>query len=494
MAVAVPTSPHSQALILNSNQNRLLLHTNERASLSQLKQIHAQTLKTTIPIDPQTHFLYSRVLHFSSAYDFNYSLRLLGHIPNPNSFMFNTLIRACAWSKDHKDQAFLLYCKMLEEGDVLPDKHTYPFVLKACAFLFDEFEGKQIHAHVLKHGFGSDVYVNNSLIHFYGSCGCLDDGKKVFDKMSERSLVSWNVMIDVLVQLGQFLDALEMFVEMMSVFVPDGYTMQSAISACAGLGTLSLGMWAHAFILRNFDVDVGVDVLVNNCLLDMYFRCGSVAFAVEVFERMDKRNLNSWNSMILGFAMHGEAEKALDYFAWMINKVGFMPNSITFVGVLSACNHRGLVDDGRMYFALMVSKYEIEPRLEHYGCLVDLLARAGLIDEAMDIVGSMPMKPDAVIWRSLLDACSKKNATPALSEEMARQVLDSEGGDCSGAYVLLSRVYASASKWDEVGLLRRLMTEKGITKEPGCSLIEINAQQEMRSGAEYTKPVLLKKN
>ncbi|KAK6931171.1 DYW domain [Dillenia turbinata] len=238
--------------------------------------------------------------------------------------------------------------------------------LKPVLLMFDKFEGKQIHAHVLKHGFGSDVYSNNSLIQFFGSCGCLANGKKVFDKMSERSLVSWNVMIDFLVQVGQFVDALEMFVEMRSVFVPDGYTMHS------------------------------VDVWMNNCLLDMYFRCGSVAFAVEVFERMDKRNLNSWNSIILGF--------------------------------LSACNHRGTVDGGQIYFDLMVSKYETEAR-------------------------SVPMKPDAVTWSSLLDACCWKNATPELSEEMGRQVLDS-GGDCCWAYVLLSGVSASARKLDEVSLLR----------------------------------------
>ncbi|KAJ6957994.1 pentatricopeptide repeat-containing protein [Populus alba x Populus x berolinensis] len=260
---------------------------------------------------------------------------------------------------------------MLQRSSPFPDNHTFPFVLKACAYLFALFEGKQAHAHLLKLGFQSDVYINNSLIHFYASCGSLESAKNVFDKMPQRSLVSWN-------------------------------------------------------------------------------------------------------SMILGFAMHGKGELALECFERMIRISRFVPNSITFVGVLSACNHRYMVNEGRKYFDMMVNEYKIEPQLEHYGCLVDILARAGLIDEALELVSSMPMKPDVVIWRSLLDSCCKRNASVELSENIARQILESEQGDSSGVYVLLSRVYASASRWNDVGLVRKLMTNNGILKEPGCSLIEVD--------------------
>ncbi|KAK8563983.1 hypothetical protein V6N13_005800 [Hibiscus sabdariffa] len=463
----IPSAPSSD------HHSRLLFSLKRCSDMSQLKQIHARTLRSTSPHHPKTFFLYSQILHFSSFHDFSYALKLFNQIENPNSFMWNTLIRACAHNVNNKEQAIRLYLEMLEQALVLPDKHTFPFVLKSSAYLFAFSEGKQVHAHALKHGFGSDVYLNNSLIHFYASCGCLDLAEKVFVKMSERSLVSWNALLEGFVQFGKFDSALNLFGEMRKTLDPDGYTLQSVVSACAGLGALSLGMWVHAYLLKMCDFDLSVDVFINNALVDMYCKCGSLELARQVFEGMLKRDLTSWNHMILGFAMHGKAEAAIGCFHEMIRTESFRPNSITLIGVLSACNHKGMVSEGRRYFDMMVTDYKIKPALEHYGCLVDLLARAGFIDEALDLVSTMPMRPDAVIWRSLLDACSKKNGSVGLSEELAREVVES-GDIGSGVYVLLSRVYASAGQWDDVGLVRKLMTDKGVMKEPGCSSIEID--------------------
>ncbi|KAL0358016.1 UNVERIFIED_CONTAM: Pentatricopeptide repeat-containing protein, chloroplastic/mitochondrial [Sesamum calycinum] len=460
------------------HHDRLLHILTESATVSipHLKQIHAQILRNapTPHHSPETLFLYSRLLHFSSLQDLTYSLQLFGQIPNPNTFIYNTLIRAYAHSKDHKKQAFPLFQELLNQESLLPDKHTFPFVLKACAYLFALSEGKQTHAQVLKHGFGSDVYANNSLIHFYASCGDSESVKKVFGKMPERSLVSWNVIIDALVQMGEFDEALRMFMEMKSSFDPDGYTVQSVIDACAGLGALSMGMWAHAYVLRKCEIDANFDVLVKNSLIEMYCKCGSLRMARQVFQGMSRRDVNSWNAMILGFAMHGEAERVFEHFGRMVNEEKLLPNSITFVGLLSACNHRGLVDEGRRYFDIMVNEYKVEPVLQHFGCLIDLLARNGQINKALDIVSSMPMKPDAVIWRSLLDASYKQSEGLDLSEEMAKQIMAADKSESSGVYVLLSRVYASANRWNEVGLVRKMMTDKGVSKEPGCSSIEIN--------------------
>lgn len=485
MVLAITQSQPPSPIAIDSNgyggfptahQTRLLRFLNECKDMSRLKQIHARTLRTlSTGNNPHALFLYSRILHFSSLADTDYAFRVFGQIESPNSFMWNTLIRACARSAERKGQAMFLYCKMLEEGVVLPDKYTFPFVLRACAYLFNLSEGQQAHAHVWKLGFGSDVYICNSLIHFYASCGRLDLAQKVFDEMSERTLVSWNAMIDAFVQFGEFETALRFFSEMQKMFEPDGYTMQSIINACAGLGTLTLGMWAHAYVLRMLDTAVARDVLVGSSLMDMYFKCGSLEIAKQVFERTPKRDITMWNSMILGFAMHGRADAAMECFSRLLMTESFMPNSITFVGVLSACNHRGMISEGRNYFEMMINEYKIEPRLEHYGCLVDLLARAGFIDEALNLVTNMPMKPDIVIWRCLLDACTKQEESVELSEEVARQILESEGDTASsGVYVLLSRVYASASRWDDVGLVRKLMTNEGIAKEPGCSLIEVD--------------------
>ncbi|KAI3516374.1 hypothetical protein L1887_15289 [Cichorium endivia] len=475
-ATTTTTTVNYNNYIQTTNHHRRLLHLlNQCTSMSQLKQIHAQTLRTTCTTNPHTLFLHSRILHFSSLHDLHYaSLFFQTHIENANSFAWNTIIRACSRSSNRKQEAILLYLKMLSEGNVTPDKHTFPFVLKSCAYLFAMSEGKQLHGHILKLGLASDVYINNSLIHFYGSCGSLDDAQDVFDKMPERTVVSWNAMIDTLVQLNEFDNALTCFRNMQESFKPDNFSIQSILRACAGLGALSLGIWAHAYILKRCNLEVANDVLVNNCLLEMYSKCGSLETAKMVFKRMTKRDVTSWNTMILGFAMHGEVESALDYFKQMVEE-GINPNSITFSGVLSACRHSGMVNEGQTYFNIMTTKYGIEPVLEHYGCVVDLLARAGLIGEALDVVSNMAIKPDVVIWRSILDACSKRSVGIEFSEEMARKIMEcEEGGGFSGVYVLLSRVYAVACKWDEVGSVWKLMADKGVAKEPGCSTIEID--------------------
>ncbi|CAN0925812.1 Pentatricopeptide repeat-containing protein At1g59720, chloroplastic/mitochondrial [Linum grandiflorum] len=477
-ASSIRLQAHNAAVAGGSSldfHDRLLRRLNQCTSMSQLKQLHAQTLRSSLGANsPKTLFLQSRILHFTSLNDLDYAHKVLHQIETPNSFMWNTLIRACAQSNDRKDHAFMVFDQMLLKGTASPDNHTFPFVLKACSYLFALSEGKQAHGQLVKRGLESDTYIANSLIHFYGSCCCLEMARKVFDKMPKRTVVSWNVMIDSFVRLGEYQTALEFFVQLQhESFEPDGYAIQSVLNACGGLTALSLGMWVHAYVIR-VGLDLARDVLVNNSLVDMYCKCGALELAMQVFKTMEKKDLASWNSMILGFAMHGKSELALEYFDTMVKKYRILPNSVTFVGVLSACNHRFMVNDGRKYFDLMVNEYKIEPRLEHYGCLVDILARAGLVDEALDLISTMHIKPDAVIWRSLLDACCKNAASIELSGEMASQILKLGGSDSSGVYVLVSKVYASASRWNDVGLIRKLMADNGIAKQPGCSLIEID--------------------
>ncbi|CAA6659020.1 unnamed protein product [Spirodela intermedia] len=453
--------------------------------IPRLKQIHALVLRSSTTCIPSAAssardfiFLYSRILHVaaSDAADLHYATRVLNHLlllddsgavhlPTASSFFWNTLIRAHARSSHHQHAAVDLYRRMLLDGRVPPDKYTFPFVLRACAYLFALPEGEQVHGHAVKLGLAPDVYVANSLVHFYATCGRLELACRIFDGMSNRSLVSWNVIIDGFVAGGRYEDALDLFREMQREFTPDTFSMQSLIGACEGLGALSLGMWAHAFMLRRCGGDVPGDVLVNNSLLDMYAKCGSLVLARQMFDRMPSRDVASWNAMILGFAMHGLAKESIQTFASMQEEDGVKPNEITFIGILSACNHGGLVSEGRTHFTSMASVYGVGPRIEHYGCMVDLLARAGLVDEALDLVSTMPCKPDAVIWRSLLDACWKSK--PGVFE------MEEEESSTSGAFVLLSRIYASANRWNEVGLVRKLMSEQGIRKVPGCSSIEV---------------------
>ncbi|KAG6502438.1 pentatricopeptide repeat-containing protein At1g59720, chloroplastic/mitochondrial-like [Zingiber officinale] len=385
------------------------------------------------------------------------------------SSSWNARIRTCARSPDRKPLALALYERMLLSA--LPNNYTFPAVLTACAFLSAFPEGSQIHAHILKLGFASDLYAINSLIHFYASCGRMPLARHLFDAMPRRSRVSWNVAIDGYVANGDHDAALDLFREMQHQHLaPDQYTLQSLIGACAGVASLSLGLWVHALALRRQGgkLAVAADVLINNSLIDLYSKCGSITLAQQLFDSMPTRDVASWNAMILGFAMHGRVAQCFEVFDRLMAEEKLRPNAITFVGVLSACNHGGLVKQGRRYFDLMTAEFGIAPRIEHYGCLVDLLARAGLIGEALDLVAGMPCKPDAVIWRSLLDACSKRNAGVRISESVARKALESTDDDASGIYVLLSRVYASANRWNDAGAVRRMLARK----EPGCSAIE----------------------
>jgi pentatricopeptide repeat protein len=366
-----------------------------------------------------------------------------------------------------------------------PPHFSLPAALSAAAFLAALPEGRQLHALAAKLALApAHTVVANSLVHLYASCGDPDAALALFRRIPDRTLVSWNTAVDALAGNGDHLAALDLFREMQRDrpdLAPDAYTVQSVLGACAGAGALSLGLYAHAVLLRelggaassgNAAAAVSRDVLINNSLVDLYGKCGAVELARQVFDRMPERDLASWNAMVLALANHGHVRDSLDLFDRMTKTENVSPNAITFVAVLSACNHGGLVEEGRKYFAAMVSEYRIRPRIEHYGCMVDILARAGLIEEALDVVAGMNCRPDSVIWRSLLDACCKRNAGLELSEAMAKLALDVPDDAVSGVYVLLSRVYASAQRWNDVGMIRRLMSEEGFKKEPGFSSIE----------------------
>ncbi|PKA60977.1 Pentatricopeptide repeat-containing protein [Apostasia shenzhenica] len=450
--------------------------------ISHLNQIHAIAIRsaTAASDDPQLASLHSHlVLSAASSSHLSYAINLLLHpsLPvSPTTFPWNALLRLLAWSSFLKPIALSLFRLMLLHSPSPPDQHSFPFVLKACAHLFALREGSQIHSYLLKLGFSSDTFVSNSLIHFYCSCGRLHVARQLFDRMPDRTKVSWNVMIDGYAMTGDYHTALSLFREMqLELFVPDVYTFQSLLCACGGLGALSLGMWVHALMLKSSEAKAtSADILVNNSLVDLYSRCGSMTMARKVFDEMPARDATSWNTMILGLAMHGRIGECFAAFERMIGEDDLRPNSITLVAVLSACKHGGLVSEGFRYFHILTEEFGIEPRIEHYGCLVDMLARAGMVDDALKLVQSMPCRPDAVIWRSLLDACCRRNAGIRISESMAERAVEAEQeDDGSGAYVLLSRVYASANRWNEVGLVRKIMEEEGMRKATGCSSMEM---------------------
>eukprot|EP01018_Ginkgo_biloba_P034181 Gb_33061 [translate_table: standard] len=366
------------------------------------------------------------------------------------------------------EEALTLYYQMQSAG-IQPDNFTFPFVLKACASLSALQEGKEIHDHAVRIGLESDVFVGNSLVGMYAKCGVIKASRESFDKIFKRDVVSWNTMIAGYAQNGHASEALAIFKAMLlSNVKPDKLSIVSVLPACAHLAALQQGKWIHVYTLRR---GFESDVVVGTALIDMYAKCGSIEVARRLFDRMPKRNVVSWSAMIAGYGMHGYGEEALALFSQM-QQTSVKPDDITFVSVLSACSHAGLVEEGWQYFNSMIQDYCITPREEHYACMVDLLGRAGCLDEAQDFIAKMPSEPGACVLGALLGAC-RIHCNIELGERVAERLFDADQKN-AGRYVLLSNIYAAAGRWDDVAKVRTMMKDREVKKTPGCSLIEVN--------------------
>lgn len=376
------------------------------------------------------------------------------------------MIRGYAESDD-PSPALEMYRRM-RRSSVQPDTHTYPFLLKAVAKLALLREGEKVHCAAMKDGFASLMYVQNALVHLYGACDRPESALQVFDIMPVRDLVAWNSVINMYAANGMPNEALTLYGRMGSENVkPDGFTLVSLLTACSELGALALGRRTHVYMMK-----VGLDKNLHaaNALLVHYAKCGNIEEARKVFDAMEERSVVSWTSLIVGMAVNGFGEEALELFKEM-EKRRLVPSEITFVGVLYACSHCGMVEEGSAYFEKMTREYNIAPKIEHYGCMVDLMGRAGLVQKAYDYILNMPIQPNAVIWRTLLGACtiSGNREIAEISKDHLRKLDPKHCGD----YVLLSNLYASEKRWSEVHDLRKVMLKEGIKKVPGFSLVEL---------------------
>ncbi|OMO65320.1 hypothetical protein CCACVL1_21555 [Corchorus capsularis] len=387
------------------------------------------------------------------------------------------------------------------DRSIVPDKYVITSVLKACGSNLALREGKEVHGQAVKLGLGSNRLITMKLMELYGKCGEFDFARKVFDKMVERDVVAstimincyldyglveqaievfdqvwikdtvcWTAMTDGLVKNGEMNRALEMFRAMQKDNVrPNEVTIVCVLSACSQLGALELGRWVHSYMGKKHGIEL--NHFVGGALINMYARCGDIDEAERVFAMMKERNVITYNLMISGLAMHGKSVEAIETFQGMI-KQGILPTSVSFVAVLNACSHGGLVDLGFEIFHSMTRDYGIEPQIEHYGCMVDLLSRVGRLQEAYDFIRSLKIAPDQVMLGAFLSAC-KIHGNLELGEQIARTLIN-DGVVDSSTYVLLSNVYASSGKWNEAAQIRAKMKEGGIQKEPGCSSIEVN--------------------
>ncbi|KAJ0977827.1 hypothetical protein J5N97_013301 [Dioscorea zingiberensis] len=455
-------------------------------------ELHAHILKFGLAANA---FVRNALIH---TYALSGARKLFDLSPHRDVVMWNAMISGYNRSRQFKGS-----CKLFEEmekEEVKPNSVTIVSVLSACTKLKDLEFGDRVHLIVRESKVVlQTLAVENALVNMYAACGdmttawnlfenmksrdvktwtCMvtsfansgdiNQARFLFDQMPQKDFISWTAMINGYVQAGHFKDALAIFREMQDAKIyPDEYTMVSLLTACAQLGALEAGEWIRVYMARN---RIKIDVVVGNALIDMYAKCGCVERAVEVFKMMNRRDKFTWTAMITGLAVNGYGEEALGIFYQMLG-TSIKPDEVTYIGVLSACTHAGMVEKGRELFSHMITDHGIMPNVTHYGCLIDLLGRAGHLKEAWETINNMPMRPSSTVWGTLLGACRVyKNVE--MAELAAKRLLELQPED-GAVYVLLSNIYAKCNKWEEVRAVRALIMDRGIKKVPGCSLIEI---------------------
>ncbi|XP_020101092.1 pentatricopeptide repeat-containing protein At3g29230-like isoform X1 [Ananas comosus] len=515
-------------------------------SLSQLKQLHAQILLHGLH---QENYVAVKLISFCTKKlgSLDYSRVIFSTLKDSaNVFLYTTMITSYSNHQSHLSKEAILIYEMMHRDGPHPNNFTLSSVLKACSFMKAMYEGTQVHAHSTKLGFDSSLYVAaslldmyakfgwilearllfdsvrernavvyNTMIACYAKVGDIETARQVFDKMPEKDSISWNIVIsgyasngntsiarelfDEMLErninswnamiagysrIGEWREAVDLFKSMLLGTVkPNHATMAVLMSACGHLGSLKLARQIHGFLQKN---RTEMNFHVYNSLIDMYAKCGNVDEAYQVFDGMPMKDVVSYNVMISGLANHGRGQDALNLFAKIIGK-GLRPDTFTFLGILSACNHAGLVDVGRDYFDCMVKVYAIKPSADHFACMVDLYGRAGLIEDALEFVKTMSVEPHAGVWGALLNAC-RSFCNIIVGELAAKEILTIEPGN-PGNYVLLSNIYAKNDLWDAVQNVRQLMRGKGVGKTMGCSWIEVESEfhEFLMGGASHPK-------
>eukprot|EP01018_Ginkgo_biloba_P036696 Gb_40437 [translate_table: standard] len=438
-------------------------------ALQEGKKIHDQIVR--IGLESDVYVGNSLVTMYARWGDTEIARQLFDKMPVRDVVSWNAMIVGYA-QNGHSNEALALFNQMQ-----LTAMYSKCGSVEIARQLFDKMDNRNVVSwNTMITGYIQNGHANEALTLF---CQMqLSDlkpdlvtmiARRLFDKMSRRNVVSWSAMIAGYALNGRADETLELFNQMQLADVKaDSVTMVSVLPACAQLSALQQGKGIHAYIIKcGFESDV----FVANALIDMYAKCGNIESARHLFEKMSKRDLVSWNSLIAGYGMHGQGEDALAVFSKM-QQTSIKPNHITFVCVLSACSHAGMVDEGWQYFDHMIQEYGISPRVEHYACMVDLLGRAGHLDDAQNFIANMPIEPGASVWGALLGAC-RIHCNIELGERVAERLFDLEPEN-AGCYVLLSNIYAAAGRWDNVAKVRVMMKDRRLKKAPGCSLIEVN--------------------
>eukprot|EP01018_Ginkgo_biloba_P000673 Gb_14133 [translate_table: standard] len=436
----------------------------EPAALKQGKELHAHIIKTGFELDVVVGSalldMYAKCASMVDAF------KVFDSMPERNVVSWTAMIAGC--TQNGQGEEALKMFTLMQKACIKLNRFTLTSALCACGNQAALEQGKQFHAYIIRAAYESDECVGNSLVTMYADCGSMYSAQRVFDKMVQLNMISWNALMSGYAQNGHFEEALKFLCPMQHEGIrPNQFTFSSALAACAFLAALDQGKQVHA---QSIKTGFESYITVGNSLIDMYAKSGDLEDARKVFDKRSEQNVITWTTMIAGCAQHGHGEEAIQLFQNM-QCAGIVPNHITYVCVLSACSHVGLVDKGRHYFDTMSRDHGITARVEHFACMVDLLGRTGHLDEAKNLIDEMPFEPCALLWRTLLGAC-RTHGNIEMGKHAAESILELEPQEVS-TYVLLANIYAAAGMWDDVVTVRKLMKDRGLKKEPGLSWIEV---------------------
>lgn len=428
------------------------------------RQCHGYALKSGLEL--HQYVKNALIQMYSKCSDVRAALQILYTVPGYDIFCYN-LVMSGLLQHTHMGEAVEILKLMISEG-IEWNNATYVTIFRLCASLKDLKLGEQVHAQMLKSDIDHDVYIGSSIIDMYGKCGNVLSGIACFDQLQSRNVVSWTSMMAAYFQNGYFEEALDLFSKMeIDHIPPNEYTLAVLLNSAAGLSALSLGDQLHA---RAEKSGLKGNVIVGNALIIMYSKSGDILAAQRVFSNMPCCDSITWNAIITGHSHHGLGKEALSMFQGML-ATRECPNYVTFIGVLSACAHLSLVDEGLYYLNHLMKQFGIVPGLEHYTCIVGLLSRSGRLDEAENFMKSNQINWDVVSWRTLLNACYVHRNYDK-GKQIAEYLLQLEPEDV-GTYILLSNMHARVRRWDGVVKIRKLMRERNVKKEPGVSWLEI---------------------
>jgi pentatricopeptide repeat protein len=451
----------------------------ELACVKQGKEIHGYMLRHGVPLDL---FVKSALIDiYFKCRDVEMAHKIFLQSDTIDVILCTTMVSGFVLNGMNCDALEIF--RWLIKQKMRPNSVTLASVLPACAGLAALNLGKELHCNILKNGLDGRCHVGSAISYMYAKCGRLDLAHHIFGRMSERDTVCWNSMITSCSQNGKPEEAIELFRQMgMEGTRYDCVSISAALSACANLPSLRYGKEIHGVVVKGA---FSPDLFAESALVDMYAKCGNLNSARSVFDKMQGKNEVSWNSIISAYGNHGLLKDCLTLFDQMLEN-RFFPDHVTFLAILSACGHAGQVDIGACYFCSMTEEYGIPARMEHYACMVDLFGRAGQLNEAYEMIKSMPFTPDAGVWGTLLGAC-RVHSNVELAEVASRHLFDLDPQN-SGYYVLLSNLHADAGQWGGVLKIRSLMKERQVQKVPGYSWIDINNTTHIFVAADGSHP------